>query len=285
MAELTDLEQQFFATGVLPPELVAPEPEIPQQAAPIADPVTQTPAPKTEVDSDLLEMLRRSLSEEQNKRADAEARFQQLEQQSQQRQQQVTAPDPNTDPLGAMMHQLQQVTTNVESLKQQLTQEQQNNLLKQQFTTFTQSISQIKDAYAKTVPDFDAAYAHVRSVRTEDLLSVGIKPDRIPQILLQDELAIAQNAISAGKNPAEELYKMSKRYGYQPKTGTRLTPEQKITNVAKGVESDKNITRAAPDTELTLESLKDAGDSDLSKIVQDDKLWAKLVGGSPNDIF
>jgi hypothetical protein len=34
-----------------------------------------------------------------------------------------------------------------------------------------------------------------------------------------------------------------------------------------------------------MESLKDASEGDLSRMVQDDALWAKLVGGTTNDIF
>src|SRR6266404_4968047 len=281
MPDMTEFEQQFFATGVLPPELIETAPAV----VPTPVPTTQTEAPQQQVapSEDMLEMLRRSLSEAQTRQAQAEAELNSLKTQQTQQTQQIAAPDPNTDPLGAMMHQLQQVTGNVTELKQQLTQQQQQDLLKQQFENFTNSLSQIKTEFEKTTPDFNNAYEHIRNIRMEDLRAVGVPETQIQRALLQDELNMAQVAIQKGRNPAEEIYKMSKRNGYSPKAQP-VNSTQKLDNIAKGVAAAKQPARAAADTELTLESLKDAGDSDLSKMVQDDKMWAKLVGGTTNDI-
>ena len=93
-----------------------------------------------------------------------------------------------------------------------------------------------------------------------------------------------RSAIQRGRNPAEEMYNMAKRYGYAAKAVV-LTPEQKLANITKGQAATKQPGRAASESELTLEGLKDAGDADLNKMVQDDKLWHKLVGNTSNDIF
>lgn len=286
MGDLTQAEQDFFATGELPDELAAQQ-TIDQPGTPItqpdppATPITEPAAPINEV----ADMLRQSLAAEQQRYAEAKIRLDALEKQLQERlQPQVAAPDPNTDPLGAMMHQLAQVNATVTDLQAKLTQEQQNNLLKQQFEQFTNSVREIKTTYEKTVPDFNDAYQHIRNIRTEDLRLNGISEAEIPKILLQDELNIAQNALQRGKNPAEEMYNMAKRYGYAAKAQT-LTPDQKLANITKGQQTTRQPTRAAPESELTLEGLKDAGDADLNKLVQDNKLWAKLVGGTTNDIF
>lgn len=286
MSELTQAEQDFFATGELPAELAAQQ-TIDQPGTPItqpdqpAAPITE-PAPPT---NEIADMLRQSLAQEQQRYAEAKTRLDALEKQLQERlQPQVQAPDPNTDPLGAMMHQLAQVNATVTDLQAKLTQEQQNNLLKQQFEQFTNSVREIKTTYEKTVPDFNDAYQHIRNIRTEDLRLNGVLETDIPKILLQDELNIAQNAIQRHKNPAEEMYNMAKRYGYVPKA-QNLTADQKLANITKNQQATKQPGRAAPENELTLEGLKDAGEADLNKMVQDDKLWHKLVGGTSNDIF
>lgn len=283
--ELTPEEEAFFATGQLPAALEA-EHAAQKLAEPtiVVEPKIVELAPAAPA-NEMAEMLRQSLAQEQQRYAEAKVRLDALERQLQEKlAPKIESPDPNSDPLGAMMHQLNQVNANVADLQQKLTQEQQNNLLKQQFETFTDSVRQIKVAYEKTVPDFSAAYDHIRAVRTEDLRAVGVPESEIPKVLLQDELNISQNAIQRGKNPAEEIYNMAKRYGYAAKA-VNLTPEQKLANIAKGQSSTKQPSRAAPESELTLEGLKDAGDADLNKMVQDDKLWAKLVGGTTNDIF
>ncbi len=281
MADLTPDEEAFFATGELPASLVPAETLV---AAPIiidppAEPVV--PQPTNEV----ADMLRQSLATEQQRYSEAKARLDALEKQLQEKlTPQVAAPDPTTDPLGAMMHQLSQVNATVTDLQNKLTQEQQNNLLKQQFEQFTNSVREIKVAYEKTVPDFKDAYEHIRNIRMEDLRAIGVPEAEIPKVLLQDELNISQNAIQRGRNPAEEMYNMAKRYGYAAKAVV-LTPEQKLANITKGQAATKQPGRAASESELTLEGLKDAGDADLNKMVQDDKLWHKLVGNTSNDIF
>lgn len=286
MPDLSALEEQFFQTGELPPELATQaEPEPEPILEPKVDPDSSTPTLEQQ-QADPLEALRRTLQEEQTRRIQAETRLQDIEKQSS-APKPVAAPDPQTDPLGSMFHQLQQVNTAVADLQAKLNQEQSGRLQQQQLQQFVQSVQQIKNDYAKTVPDFDAAYAHVRAVRTEDMRSHGVTEDQIPNMLTQAEFNMAQTAITQGKNPAEEIYKMSKRYGYQAKAAPaqKQTAEQKLEQLSKGADAARSPAKGAPDTELTAESLSDADDASLSKFVQDDKLWNKLVGGGTPDIF
>jgi DNA repair ATPase RecN len=288
MPDLTQAEEDFFATGELPPELI---PEVMSEVvepavtiAPAIVPAIAEPAPQL----DMVELLRRSLSEEQQRHAEATARLTALEQQLKEKlQPPIVEPDPETDPLGNMMHKLQQVNENVADLQQKLTQEQQNNILKQQFEQFNSSVQQMKQQFMQTTPDFQEAYVYIRNVRTEDLRSVGISEADIPKILLQDEFNISQAAIQRAKNPAEEMYNMAKRYGYAPKAvvAQPVATQQKMDNLKKGLDAARQPTKAAPESDLTFEGLSDAGEDDLNKIVQDDKLWHKIMGKSSNDIF
>lgn len=291
MPDLTPAEAAFFETGELPPELSNIDPPAPPPAPPVPPPAPSPNGAAPPI-ADPAEAVRRSLADEQARRIQAETRAQELERQLQAKSTPPApeSPDPTTDPLGAMMHQLAQVNGTVTELQKQLTQEQQKNLLKQQFDQFTTSVRQIKEDFERSTPDFADAYNHIRTVRTEDLRTLGVPEAQIPQALLQDEIQLAQAAISRGKNPAEEMYAMSKRYGYQPKTAAPPaakppTPEEKLAALQKGADASRQPPRAAPASDLTVEGLKDAGDADLNKMVQDDSLWAKLVGGTTNDIF
>jgi hypothetical protein len=286
MSDLTADEMKFFETGELTPELEAQTAAPAIVDAPAAEPapvaasiVAPAPAPDNGA------LLERMLAEEQASRraleqklADIEAKF------AERLNPPAPPPDEEADPLGAMMHQLKQMNEAVASLKAEQTQAQQDALLKQQFDQFTASVRQVKEAFEKTVPDFADAYAHVRHIRSEDLRAAGVAESEIPKILLQDELNLAQNSLARGKNPAEEVYNIAKRYGYTPK-GTNAAPASKIATLLAGQAAAKQPERAAPGNELTLDGLKDAGDGDLNKLVQDDKMWAKIVGNTSNDIF
>jgi DNA repair ATPase RecN len=286
MSDLTPAEQAFFETGELPPELQPQDPE----PVPVSEEV-KISAPPGEIPSapvDQTEYLRTSLAEEQRRYAEAKAQLDALQAQLKAKLEPETpAPNADDDPLGAMLHQLNQVNTNVAELQQKLTQEQQNNLMRQQLEQFTQSVRTVKEQFEKVTPDFNDAYNHIRTVRTEDLRMLGIAESEIPKVLLQDEFNIAQSALQRGKNPAEELYNMAKRYGYAAKfvPQAQQTPDQKLANINRGQQAARQPQRSAPESELTIDGLKDAGDADLTKMVQNDDLWAKLVGGKSNDIF
>lgn len=281
MADLTADEMAFFETGELPASL-QPEP-----AAPVVEPVVVPPvAPNIDTLPDAAELLRRSLAEEQTRRATVEAQLIELRRQFEEKTNPPPqAPDGATDPLGLLVFQQQALARQMQDLQAKLTQETQNATLKQQFEQFTSSIRAIKDAYEKTVPDFNDAYQHVRNTRAEDLRMAGMPEASINQTLLQDELNIAQNALTNGKNPAEEIYKMAKRYGYAPKAGVQ-SPQDKINAILAGQAAAKNPGAGSPPAaDITTEGLKDMSSNDLTKLVMDDKSWDRIVGGKSQDIF
>lgn len=285
MADLTPDEIAFFETGELPAALQA---EVtPPVVEPVVAPVTPPATPNIDTMPNAEEMLRRSLAEEQTRRATMEAELINLRRQFEEKTNPPPqAPDGATDPLGLLVFQQQALARQMQDLQTRLTTETQNATLKQQFEQFTSSIRAIKDAYEKTVPDFNDAYMHVRNTRAEDLRMAGMPEASINQTLLQDELNIAQNALTNGKNPAEEIYKMAKRYGYAPKAANTQTPQDKINAILAGQAAAKNPGAGSPPAaEITTEGLKDMSSNDLTKLVMDDKAWDRLVGGKSTDIF
>jgi hypothetical protein len=290
---LSEAEQQFFNTGELPPELAAahgePDPTstiVEETPAPVSTLVEPAPV-QQQPQNDALELLRKSLQEEQRLRADLEAR---LNAQTEAAKPKIEIPDPDTDPLGAMMHQLNSVNKTVQDLQSKLLEQQQQQTQQQQLAEFQTSMRNLRDEFVKTTPDFQAAYDHLRTTRTEDMKAIGIPNDQIQRALLHDELIIAQNAIQQGKNPAEIMYQMSKRHGFNPssvKPVVQQQPATKLDTIQRGQQSFKPISSAPPaNDEISLETLKNASEADLNKLVLDDKSWNKISGNSTlNDLF
>ena len=293
MPDLTQAEQDFFRTGELPPDLAAQHAAAQPEAVPPIDLSTvipPTPAPAAAPTLDPVAEMRAMLQAEQARRTDVEDKFAKLSEQLQsvlKQQTTVQAPDEVSDPLGAMMHQLKTVTANVSTLQQQLEQEQLKSDAQKQFEQFSHSINNIKTEYMKGVPDFNSAYTHLRAVRTEDLRNYGVPESQIPQILLQDEVAVAQAALAKGQNPADIIYKTAQRHGYSSKAApaTPTTPADKIATLIEGQATAKTPTPSPSSEPMTLETLRNASDSDLSKLAQDDKAWSRIVGGGSHDIF
>lgn len=300
MADLTPAEAQFFATGELPPELATQVAEpadafapAPAPAAAPAPSPAPAPAPSPAAAApDPAAELKLQLESERARLRQMEVNFSRLAERAGHVPEAAApapvAPDPLNDPLGALMHQLKLVTDNVTAMQQKFDTQATQTAQQQQFVDFQQNIVGLRNEFTKTTPDFPQAYAHLRAQRSEDLRDLGIPESRLAEALLHDEIAATQTAISQGKNPAQVIYNMAKRSGYVAKAapqGAPQTAEEKIAAIKAGTAADPVIQRADSTQQLTFEGLKDASDSDLNKMVQDNKQWANLVGNIKNDIF
>lgn len=294
---LTPEEQRFFETGELQPGM-QPEPSQPEVAAappppeptqpPVAPPATTEPTLEhQQVSTEAADILRRSLEEAQRRVGALEAYIQQL-QNTQQQPTAPPAPDSDVDPLGAMLHKLEQVNKTVADLQAALNQQQSQQSQLTQFQQFQQRVGQLRDEFAKTTPDFDAAYAHIRNARISDLRAYGLTDEKIQQAIFQEEATLAENAIRNGRNPAQVIYEMSKRHGYVPKAAPAAappaTPDAKLLSIQQAQTASKTLPSTPALDDITVEGLKGASDSDLNKFVTDDKLWAKIVGSDQHPI-
>lgn len=314
MSELTPAEIKFFETGELPPELapeVTPPVETPPSApaAAVALPTEMPPAvaapdvvespvvPPASPAPDQYAVLQRQLIEAESRRAATEQQLSDLIGQLQALQtakEVVEVPDPNVDPFGHLQHQISTVNTAIQNLQANLTQQQQQAQQATQLQQFVQQVHSLRDEFVKTTPDFNDAYKHVRDMRAADLRAAGVSEHTIPQVLLQDEMTISQAAIAAGKNPAAAIYDMAKRHGYAGKPTTTTPPNPALAAAAArlaqaqaGQAAAVAPPRGAAEVVFTPETLKDASDTDLNKIVQSDDLWNKVAGGhaSGKNIF
>ncbi len=275
-------EQKFFETGELQPGMqpaieATPTPEVAAAnpvTLPVVEPVVATP---NAVELEQAAILRQSLAEAQQRVGALEANLQQL--QLQPKEPVVEPPDPNTDPLGAMMHQLATVNKTVAELQAALQAQQTQQTQLSAFQQFQQQVGTLRDQFAKATPDFPDAYSHIRAARTADLKAFGMPDDKIQQTLFQEEATLAQNAIRLGKNPAEVVYDMAKRHGYAPKAAVSNTaPDAKLTAIQQAQAASKTLPTTPQLEDITIDGLKQASDADLNKLINDPKAWAKITG-------
>lgn len=197
------------------------------------------------------------------------------------------APDPTVDPLGSMLHQLATVNKNVADLQNALVTQQQQQSQMVQFQRFQQQVVAMRDQFAIANPDFPEAYDHLRNARMADLRTFGVPEADIPKQLFQEEIVLSESAIKVGKNPAEAIYEMARRHGYATKTPAPVAgpapapaPVQSKLSLVKGAPpAVPNLPRTPAPADITAESLRDATDADLNKLVQDPAAWAKIAGG------
>lgn len=167
--------------------------------------------------------------------------------------------------------QLQEVRKQLEAYTQQGETSRQEQLVRQQTQVAEQE-------FTKASPDYVDAVAHLQKVIDSNLQVMGYDdPAARAQILQQQALGLAQQALKSGKNPAELVYSMAKNYGYQPKK-VEAKEETKIEQIKKGQESSQSLgSGGKADIPLTLKSLEAMDDDDFAALVEDDKRWNKLI--------
>lgn len=266
--ELSELEQKFFQTGELPPELNTEQPaavETPPEATPV---VQNAPSEAERVEM----LLREERARLEQRMLEAQTQLQQI----QQSQQQPSAPDAETDPLGHLIHQVQTMGKQLGELQTKLSTAQQQQQQQQQLQQFASAVQNMRDEFAKANPDYYEAVNYLRDMRSNELKALGYAHDQIQQALTMDEISVAQTAIGRNKNPAQAMYEIAKLRGF--KTPDKVPP---LDQVRKGMQADSSVPRADANKAMTVDSLKSLADSDLDKIAQSDDLWHKVMGGSP----
>jgi len=290
---LSPEEMKFFETGdatTLPNAYIPKTDPAPQAAEPApaaVAPPEPAPAPKVEPQAPAPD-LARALAEQQQA-------FQRQMSEMQARLDKALTPpedpgpDEYSDPIGAQLHKLNKLTQEMNSLRADMTRQQEQAAQQRLFTEFVESIKADKAAFMKTAPDFNDAYAHIRAVRTEDLRAAGCPEADIPNVLQQDEFQLAAAARQRGVSPSQQMYEMAKRYGYTAKApvaqAAQRNPEEHVARLANGQFAAKTPPAATPTPDFSLEALRDAGTSDIDKIVMNDGLWNQFIGGYGPDIF
>jgi len=293
--ELPPEYKEFFDTGVLPASLAQqatpPVPDEPQTVdAPTGSETTTTnpaspssldatpPEPQTPNMPDL-SVYERLIEAQQAREAE-------LRQQVKAMQEQMAkltaapAPDPTTDPLGYLNHQMKTIQDQINAMQTQTQTQQQTQQQQQDVQQFVNTLNGQIAAFKSTHTDYDAAYKHVVDMRMQDYRDMGLTDLQGRQMLGNEERTIAMQAMQQGKNPAEVVYKMAQRMGYKAAaatpTATKLDTIRKGQEAAKTVEAGARAT--APTGEITRETLENASDAELTKLVSND--WEKIFGKS-----
>ena len=201
--------------------------------------------------------------EAERKAAVLEDRWNQLMAMQQASQQQQNLPDPN-DPLAVMEHNQKLTAQELHNLKQRQAhddyQRQQHNQ-QEQLVTWAQSKAA---EFAQEAPDFNDAYGFMRQKRHAEFTAMGLDPGRVAQGLHNDELWVFAHAAQTGKNPAQIIYDMAVANGYK-KGAAKVTPEQKMQTLQKGVEASKTLgAGGAPAGNPTPEQIADMSESDFA---------------------
>lgn len=193
------------------------------------------------------------------------------------------APDPEKDPLGYLTFQINQVGEQVKAMQEAQTRTTKETAEQTQMRQFFDGVNSQIEAFKKTQPDYLDAYKHLVDLRTEDYKLRGMSPDQISQAIGREEMEILNGAVSQRKNPAEVVYALAKKYGYQQKSTTDVPPEKKVESkldtIKKGLETT-GAQRGAPPSQYSTEAVKEMSNAQLHDAVENH--WDEMFGRSGN---
>ena len=289
-------------TADLEPEVPAEEIEAaeqPTEETPVVEEKVEKPAAEKPVEQEKEKFVpHQALHEERQRRKELQRetdqlkqnqavlndRFQQLWQvvQPQQQAPQFRDPKTDTDPMEALAHNQAILAQQAQEAAQHRQQNEQRNQIQEHARRLTGWASAKAQEYAQENPDFPEAYNHIRMVRANELMALGLSGEELLHRLRGEELSVFYEAHQKGKNPAEIAFNMAKAAGWQPKK-KEATPEQKIENLQKGTQASKSLgTGGAPSGNPTAEQIAAMSDDEFAelkaKLASKGKRLSDIVG-------
>lgn len=178
----------------------------------------RVPARKLMEEKRARQALEKELSEIREKftRGDERLRMIMEAQQAQQARQQapeqeLSPPDPHTDPIRAIEWQQQQIEAQRQWQEQQLNAQREAAVIAQLDNGYRQAWGQ----FANNKPDAMNAYKHFVDVTSAYLEMQGIPQAKIDEMVANEERKIAYQAFQRGVNPAEIIYEKAQIMGYR----------------------------------------------------------------------
>jgi hypothetical protein len=219
------------------------------EAVPEAE-VKETPEPKT-VPLAALQETREALKEEKRLNAENQRKTDErlrlltevlTRQPDAAKPAEVVIPDPEKDAMGTLKMNQQQLQELMDYKKRNEA-KQAGDLQNQQVMNRAQ---QLESEFVASTPDYGAASQFLLKSRHDELMASGMyQPHQVQQVIQQETLALAQQAIQNGNNPAQIVYAIAKARGYAvvaPKPAE--TPAAQIERVAAGQAASKSIGQA-----------------------------------------
>lgn len=185
-------------------------------------------------------------------------------------------PDPEEDPIGALRY----MANELHKLQQSTQQQTETTQLQTAYQTAAKQ-------YAAQTPDFKDAYQHLIQSRANELRTWGKSDAEVAQIVAQEEIALAQSAFQAGRNPGEMIYEMAKMRGYTKSQEQETPASQAPPDPAAVMEKEQAKKNAATNIGTGGRAQKNTvTDKDLADMTgaDFDKSWEKVFPKS-NSMF
>ncbi len=193
------------------------------------------------------------------------------------------APKFEDDPAGNLKHENEQLKKDLAAIRERLEKQDASAKESERLSQFTGAVKAAEAEFAKEHKDYWKAAEHVAEVWRDEFREAGFDEKDLPRLVFGKSVAITNKASESGRNPAEAIYNIAKRYGFAAKPQDEPKDKQKgdskLKSIEKGLEAAKGAGGGTgPDADdASLASLSQLTDDELDKRVADKDWWAKNI--------
>lgn len=212
---------------------------------------------------------RKELTEKTKRMEDAYERI--MARISAQQEPEKKAPDPESDPVGFIVHSQDDLRRRLEGAERQAQ-------IAEQERRHGENIGRLMDDYRahaaefmKQEPGFGAAYNALVRARVDEYMEAGYNATEAAQAAQNEELTIAARAIRSGDNPARIMFNLAKKRGLVAKPQPGQSSAETILDAAGRASPIAGARSDGPAGKMTLEQLANLEGEDF------DKAWAKMM--------
>lgn len=184
--------------------------------------------------------------------------------------QQPQAPDPGTDPLGAVVHTSQQTQAELARMRQEQAQRDAWQAQQAQQAQWQQAVQVHEASFRQQTPDYDEAVKFAQAARMKEYQAMGLSRDAAAQRLTQDKYELINWAFQSGESPAKAAYDWAAARGYVP--AQKRLEMQREGQGASTPTGGGGKSGGAP----SLEALLKMDSKDFAKATAGDN-WEKLL--------
>lgn len=186
-----------------------------------------------------------------------------------------TVPSYDEDPIGHLKYQQEQLQNALSQSQQYMQQQAQHAQQVHQVQSVVNMYKAEAAEFAKETPDFQDAYKFLSDSMVNEYKAMGHSEQQAQQLLVQDELYLAEEAQRQGVNAGERVYALAKARGYS------ATPsaEGKLHGIKRGMQKSKSLGTASGYVDKNKVAL-----SDIAQLNDDEfsRLWQQYERGDLN---
>lgn len=183
------------------------------------------------------------------------------------------------DPAGALKHENETLKAEIKQVQDKVAGNDQAALQNQNLQKFSAQLQAKEREFTKANADYPKAAEYVTELWRDEFREAGFEDSEIPNLVFQKSLGVTHQAMQKGRDPAEAVYKIAKRYGFSAQQ--KPDNESKLKTIEKGQEAAKNNSGGGGPEDMSLASLAQMDGDAIDKLVSDPAWWSKNIRRSP----